>query len=396
MAIVPHLPQHGIAAPMPGHTLADLIDAYEKDYLPLKAPSTQYQERYVFRWLRHELGTIALTNLTPFVLRTWRDSLRAHYQPNSIRRYMTTLSAVLTVAVETYAWLSTHPLRPVAKPPEPPGRERCLTPEEQTRLLAECQRSKNPHLYVAVVVTLSTATRKNELLQRLWTDLDLERGLLSIPRSKNKERRAIPLVPHALDVLRVHALGRRSPWVFPRVDGRGPWSVDYTFRHACKRAGIEDCHFHDLRHTCASYLAMSGASIQEIAMILGHRSLKQTMRYVHLVEPHTRGVLERMATQFLEAPSTAPQASGTEPPARSLLTTTPTMDRQVLDVVRSLGQMPFTSFMVAETLHMPVEWVRDLLQQWVQQGTLVRISKGYYRARPGSPDQAQEGAPHVR
>ncbi len=264
MAIVPHLPLNGSTAPTPGRTFAALLDAYEQDYLPLKAPTTQYQERLIFRWLRSDLGHLPLAALTPLVLRTWRDSLRTAYKPNSIRRYMNALSAVLTVAVEQYEWLDKHPLRQVAKPPAPPDRERCLTSEEQTHLLAACQRSRNPHLYLAVVLALSTATRKNELLHRLWTDIDLERGLLSIPQSKNRERRAIPLAPHALDLLRVHALDRRSVYVFPRLDGTKPLFLDHLWGRACTRAGLVDFHFHDLRHTSPSYLAMSGASIQEI------------------------------------------------------------------------------------------------------------------------------------
>ena len=62
--------------PTPGHTLADALDAYERDYLPHKAPTTQYQERLLYRWLEAELGDIALADLSPLVLRTWRDSLR--------------------------------------------------------------------------------------------------------------------------------------------------------------------------------------------------------------------------------------------------------------------------------------------------------------------------------
>jgi len=233
-------------------------------------------------------------------LRSWRDSLGPFYKPNTIRRYMTTLSAVLTVAVEHYEWLPKHPLRQVAKPPAPPDRARSLTSQEQRGLLSECQRSRNLQLYAATVLALSTATRKNELLQRQWSDIDLERGLLSIPQSKNGDRRAIPLVPHALAVLREQAREARRVWVFPRADSRKPVLVDYAFRQACKRAGIVDFHFHDLRHTSASYLAMSGASLREIAEILGHKSLKQTMKYTHLVEPHTRGVMERMAKKFLQ------------------------------------------------------------------------------------------------
>src|SRR6266446_2166277 len=265
-----------LQSPPTGHTLGDALHAYEREYLPRKAPTTQYQERLLYRWLSAELGDIALADLSPLVLRTWRDSLRPFLKPNSIRRYMTSLSAVLTVAVEEYEWLATHPLRKVAKPPAAPDRERSLSAAQQARLLAACQASRNRQLYVAVVVALSTATRKNELLQRQWCEVDLARGLLSIPQAKNGERRAIPLVPHAVEILRQHATQGTSCWVFPRADGQKPVFLDYAWRQACARAGLEDWHFHDLRHTSASYLAMSGASLREIAEILGHKSLKQT------------------------------------------------------------------------------------------------------------------------
>ena len=76
--------------------------------------------------------------------------------------------------------------------------------------------------------------------------------------------------------------------------------MEKAWNVARKRAGLVDFRWHDLRHTAASYLAMSGASLREIAEILGHRTIKQTMKYTHLVEPHTRGVLEKMARQFLQ------------------------------------------------------------------------------------------------
>jgi hypothetical protein len=297
---------------------------------------------------------------------------------------MTTLSAVLTVGVRHLAWLPTHPLPPVTKPPDPRARARSLALEEQQRLFAACQQSRNPHLYLVVVLALATATRKNELLQRQWTEIDLERGILSIPRSKNKERRAIPLVPPALELLRLHARYGHHGWVFPRPDRRQPVYVDYAFRAACARAGIQNFHFHDLSHTAASYLAMSGASIQEIAMILGHKTLKQTMRYIHLVEPHTRLVLEKMTQKFLAVPSVesvTPVAP--VPPEVCLATPAPpiALEIQILEAVRALEPFPATAVQVASALSLPMARVRDILQDWAQRGTLVRISKGYYRHR---------------
>ena len=74
MTIVPHVPQNDITAPTQGRTVAELLTASERDYLPLKAPATQYRQRLLYRWLRAELGTIPLAALTPLVLRRWRDS----------------------------------------------------------------------------------------------------------------------------------------------------------------------------------------------------------------------------------------------------------------------------------------------------------------------------------
>ena len=61
-----------------------------------------------------------------------------------------------------------------------------------------------------------------------------------------------------------------------------------------KRANLQDFRFHDLRHSTASYLAMNGASLAEIAAVLGHKTLAMVKRYAHLSDTHTSKVLERM------------------------------------------------------------------------------------------------------
>jgi len=71
-----------------------------------------------------------------------------------------------------------------------------------------------------------------------------------------------------------------------------------------KQTGIEDFRFHDLRHSAASYLAMNGASLAEIAEVLGHKTLSMVKRYAHLSDSHKAGVVERMnAAIFREVAS---------------------------------------------------------------------------------------------
>ena len=82
--------------------------------------------------------------------------------------------------------------------------------------------------------------------------------------------------------------------VFPDPTGTRPADIRAAWQDAVRRAGIENFRFHDLRHSAASYLAMNGASLLEIAEVLGHKTLAMVKRYAHLSEAHTRGVVERM------------------------------------------------------------------------------------------------------
>jgi integrase len=179
---------------------------------------------------------------------------------------------------------------------EPRGRVRFLSEDERPRLLAACQASSNRHLYPLVILALATGARKMELLTLTWPQVDLGRALITLHDTKNGEPRSIPITGQALDVMRTHAKVVRigTPLVFPRQDGRRPVDVRHAWYQALAQAEITDFRFHDLRHSTASYLAMNGASLVEIAEVLGHKTLSMVQRYAHLSEGHTRAVLERM------------------------------------------------------------------------------------------------------
>ena len=163
-------------------------------------------------------------------------------------------------------------------------------------MLEACQTSRNPYLHTIVVLALATGARRGELLGLRWPDVDLKRATLAFQETKNGERRAVPLTGQALALMGQHAKVRRldTVLVFPDATGKKPGGIREAFEGAVKRAGIVDFRFHDLRHTAASYLAMSGASLAEIAEVLGHKTLAMVKRYAHLSEAHTRGVVERM------------------------------------------------------------------------------------------------------
>lgn len=289
------------------HTLADLVDRYTREVLPSKKDGA-HQGRQL-GWWRRELGVYTLADVTPALIAEARDRLAARVthrgrptSPATVVRYLAALSHAFTVAVKEWGWVESNPLAKVTKPKEPRGRVRFLSDDERERLLQACRESASPDLYPAVILALSTGARQQEILGLRWGQVDLGRRVATLHETKSGERRVLPLAGPALELLRERSKVRRldTDLVFP---GRGrpgkPVDLRTPFQTALKRAAIVDFHWHDLRHTAASYLAMNGASLAEIAEVLGHKTLAMVKRYAHLSEAHTASVVERMNARFL-------------------------------------------------------------------------------------------------
>ena len=277
-------------------TLADLIERYCTDVLPRKAQETAYGQALQLRWWKAQLGHYALGDVTPALLAECRDQLARDHKSSTVNGYLAALSHAFTTAVREWGWLDNSPMRKVSKPKQPRGRVRFLSDEERKRLLTACQASRNPYLYIVVMLALSCGARKGELVSLRWPDVDLKRGTLTFHETKNGERRTVPLTGQALILMQQHARVRHldTSLVFPNAQGKRFFRFREAFDNAVRRAAITDFRFHDLRHTAASYLAMSGASLAEIAEVLGHKTLAMVKRYAHLSEAHTRSVVERM------------------------------------------------------------------------------------------------------
>ncbi len=283
-------------------TLGELIDRYIRDILPAKTKSALKQAKQL-EWWKDEIGYLSLADVTPPQISEMRDKLLQTRKPATVVRYMAALSHAFTVAVNEWEWLEDNPMRKVRRPKEPRGRVRFLDDAERAVLLKACQASACVHLYPVVVLALSTGMRQAEIMNLKWMDIDLNRGYMILHETKNGERRSVPLVGHAFEVIKALSKVRRidTPLLFASernscvpIDIRTPWGK------VLKAAKINDFRFHDLRHTAASYLAMNGASLAEIAEILGHKTLQMVKRYAHLSEQHTSSVLESMNAKLFQ------------------------------------------------------------------------------------------------
>ena len=148
------------------------------------------------------------------------------------------------------------------------------------------------------LLKLRLGKARSEILGITWPNVDFQRRMIRLLETKNGESRAVPLTGFALQEMQRLAKVRRidSPYVFPGRNGVSPVNLWESWRYARLRAGITDFRFHDPRHSAASYLAMNGASLAEIAEVLGHKTLAMVKRYAHLSEQHTARVVERMNT----------------------------------------------------------------------------------------------------
>lgn len=288
-------------------TVAEMIDRYGRDVLDNKGGNAE-KSRRLLAWWKDELGAYSLADLTPALIAEHRDKLAAGTTPRGNRRtsstvvrYLAALSHCLSTAVREWGWMDDSPMRKVTKPTQPRGRVRFLSEAERGRLLEACRSSTDRALHPMVLLAIATGMRQGEIVGLVWDAVDFKRGVITLDKTKNGERRVLPISDALRPVLEEWSKVRRidSPLVFPPAKAAGPRFPRAAWERAIDESKVENFTFHDLRHTAASYLAMSGASLIEIADVLGHKTLAMVRRYAHLSQPHTASVVARMNAAVL-------------------------------------------------------------------------------------------------
>jgi integrase len=217
-----------------------------------------------------------------------RDGEQHDIAPATVNREMAALRHLLRLAHDEWETLPSVPR--IRLEMEPQGRLRWLTPEEATRLLDACGESRNADLTDLVEFAMFTGLRRGEALRLTWNRVDRARGVIVLETTKNKRRREVPLNSRA-DAVLARRGPKESGWVF----GTKNWDhFRSAWENAVERAKLSDFHYHDLRHTFASWAVQRGAKLQEVKDLLGHRSLAMVLRYSHLSPEHLRSAVARL------------------------------------------------------------------------------------------------------
>lgn len=212
------------------------------------------------------------------------------------------LSAMMNWAVRE-GIIKANPCKGV-KTVRPPKRERYLTGDEIRRLFIAADElveegALAAPFAAAIRLLALTGARRTEILELRWSEVDLERARIVLPRERSKTgEKTIPLNIAACNLIRAQA--RLNDFVFPGRGAKGPLvGMSHRWEVVRDRAGLPDLRIHDLRHSFASFAVANGASLFLVGKALGHTQATTTERYAHLADDPIRAVAEAVAQTIM-------------------------------------------------------------------------------------------------
>ena len=243
-------------------------------------------------WL-NSLGNILLKDIKANNIKNGLDALPSHLSNASINRHKAAISGVLTYALNR-GYIKVNPAKLISSLPENNERTRFLSEAERTRLFKACRASSWDKLYLIVLLAITTGARKGELTKLGWGDIDFDRRTAYVATTKNGQPKVLPLTDSVIKELQLFDTKDTSLIFASKIKEEVAYCFTKPWKKALEDAEIKDFRFHDLRHSCASYLAQSGASLLEIADVLGHKQISVTKRYAHLCIEHKVSLINRV------------------------------------------------------------------------------------------------------
>ena len=256
-------------------TFGDLIARYLVEVTPSMKGAVEDAIR-LKAMMRKPIACWSMVNLSAVRIASFRDERLKEVSAGTVIRELAYLSAIINHARREWGINVPNPVQMVRKPQSPQARSRVLTDEEITKLLQALEPTGRRSHWTkpAVQIALTTAMRRGELLALRWEYIDLEARTAFLPDTKNGESRTVPLSTTAVQVLAVlprHISGMVIPVKY--------FTLDAAFKRACKRAGLDDVRFHDLRRTAITRMAEKLPNVIELAAVSGHKSLMVLKRY---------------------------------------------------------------------------------------------------------------------
>ena len=266
-------------------TLSEFIKEYLEWCENNRSQETFQKARHVLKLFREIIGDKHLESLKKKDLDDYVSHLlQLGYSKVTVNVHIRTLKAAISKAVE-WEYIKSHPfkgykqLKIQQKPP------RFLMPAEIRKIE---QAIDKPEWLLVFRLLIYTGMRRSELVNLFWKDIDLERDIITVRKSKNFQSRVIPIHPN---------LKRELLKWYPAVGRVIPFSSKHHITHKLKeyfiKAGFKDLRVHDLRHTFASLMVMAGVDLKTVQELLGHTTYKTTEIYAHLAPDHLKDAIKK-------------------------------------------------------------------------------------------------------
>ncbi|MGD0336195.1 MAG: site-specific integrase [Candidatus Omnitrophota bacterium] len=265
------------------------FDDFANEYLELhsKLKKSYYTDCKIVNLLKKYFSGKYLYEITSLDVEKLKSTRAKEVSPATVNRALAVLKSMFNRAI-VWGKVEHNPCRAVKMFKENNQRLRFLEKEEIDKLLANCCE----HLKPIVIVALHTGMRKSEILGLKWRDVDIEHKTIHLLDTKNGEKRDVPMNSVAIKTIISVPKHKDSFYIFCNQDGEPYGDIKKSWLTAVKKACIIDFHFHDLRHTFASQLVMSGVDLNTVRELLGHKSLEMTIRYSHLSPDHKKKAVD--------------------------------------------------------------------------------------------------------
>jgi len=261
--------------------LRDLLNLYADKYRSkYRSNSFEYAIRVINR---SNIGACHLAHLDGVRLSNFRDLMLQTRSTSTVRKYLLLISRAINIGTKELGIPFDHnPVTMVSLPTEPAHRDRVLSDHETFNLYESCDASNLFSMRAIVELAIETLCRRGELLNLSYKDCDLTAGVALVRETKSGKPRKIGLSTRAIEIIKN----------LPRtVDGKlfhvkSVSSFEKQFSSVVRKAGILDFHFHDLRHTGATLLAMKGWTTIELMQQGGWSSAEMVARYANIGAKH--------------------------------------------------------------------------------------------------------------
>ena len=289
--------------------VSDLIEYFRTEIAP-KRYSYSVKYDVMFDWWNSKIGRLKVKELSASVLSACKQILVTEKilkgkkvvtrSNNTINKYIMCMSAILTYAVKELELIDINPISKIKLMKKPSSRTRFLSDDEIKILSANCKKH-SLMIYIFFLIALKTGGRFNEVRHLEVKDLDFQNNRVYFLDTKNKTHRAVHLDAATLGLVSIYLESKsiESGYIFQN-DKKGIqlFEIKGVLEKIIKESGIENFRIHDIRHTTASIMAQEGASLLEIAEVLGQKSLTVARNYSHLTKKHTEELLASIMDKY--------------------------------------------------------------------------------------------------